>query len=67
MKEEQNMSWHRKTSGAYFGQKQVTGAYVDLGYEETDAINTSLKNYYQKNVCFRVSVSGFATGIQRSK
>ena len=67
MKEDENISWHRKTGGACFGQKEVTGDYIDLGYEETDAINTSLKNYCQKNVYFGVSVSGFATGIQRSK
>lgn len=67
MKEDENISWRRKTSGACFGQKQATGVYVDLGYEERDAINTSLKNYYQKNMCFGVSVSDFATGIQRSK
>lgn len=67
MKEDENISWHRKNSGACFGQRQITGGYVDLGYEETDAINTSLKYYYQKNVCFVVNVSGFAAGIQRSK
>lgn len=67
MKENENFSWHREINGACFRYKQVAGGYVDLGYEETDAVNTSLKNYYQKNMCFGVSVSGFATGIQRSK
>lgn len=67
MKEDENINWHRKTGGSCFGQKQLTGLYVDTGYQETDAINTSLKNYYQKCVCFGVSVSGFAAGIQRSK
>lgn len=61
MKEAENISWHRKTGGACFGQKQVTGGYGDLGCEETDAIKTNLKNYYQKNMCFEVSVSGFVT------
>jgi len=46
MKENENFSWHREINGACFRYKQVAGGYVDLGYEETDAVNTSLKNYY---------------------